>query len=63
MLPRDQDELSRRLTHPEGDPHLPLPGIRDIFGLEATGARERLSLEQKGPSLILTLVSQTILAR
>ena len=37
MLPQDQVEHSRYGTHPEGDPHLSLPGIRDIFGLEATG--------------------------
>jgi hypothetical protein len=37
MLPDNQGEHSRHGIHPEGDPHLSLPGIRDIFGLEATG--------------------------
>ena len=38
MLPDNHGERSRHGIHPEGDPHLSLPGIRDIFGLEATGA-------------------------
>jgi hypothetical protein len=40
MLPQDQGGPSRHRTHSEGGPHLPLPGIRDIFGLEATGATQ-----------------------
>lgn len=46
MLPQDQGEHSRYGTHPEGDPHLSLPGIRDIFGLEATGG---VQPRAKGP--------------